>query len=107
MGLVLRLVETRADGGTRSIDVLGLGRPGNLRDIAGLGLTLPGAKRILARVQRAVVAAQARDHVALRPGCPGRGGRLTIDRSGVRSWAAHAPDPDRFRPIVAAPANLR
>ncbi len=48
MGLVLRLVETRADGGTRSIDVLELSRPGNLRDIADLGLTLPEAKQILA-----------------------------------------------------------
>ncbi len=43
MGLVLRLVETRADGGTRSIDVLELSRPGNLRDIADLGVTLPEA----------------------------------------------------------------
>ena len=43
MGLVLRLVETRADGGTRSIDALELSRPGNLRDIADLGLTLPEA----------------------------------------------------------------
>ena len=78
MGLVLRLVETRADGGTRSIDVLELSRPGNLRDIADLGLTLPEAKRILARVQQAVVAAQARDHAALRPECPSCGGRCRV-----------------------------
>ena len=75
MGLVLRLVETRADDGTRSSDVLELSRPGNLRDIADLGLTLPEAKQILARVQQAVVAAQARDHAALRPECPSCGGR--------------------------------
>ena len=78
MGLVLRLVETRADGGTRSIDVLELSRPGNLRDIADLGLTLPEAKQILARVQQAVVAAQARDHAALRPECPSCGGRCRV-----------------------------
>lgn len=36
MGLVLRLVETRADGETCSIDVLDLGRPGDGRDIASL-----------------------------------------------------------------------
>ena len=84
MGLVLRLVETRADGGTRSIDVLELSRPGNLRGIADLGLTLPEAKQILARVQQAVVAAQARDHAALRPECPSCGGRCR-----VKDWRPH------------------
>jgi hypothetical protein len=84
MGLVLRLVETRADGGTRSIDVLELSRPGNLRDIADLGLTLPEAKRILARVQQAVVAAQAGDHAALRPECPSCGGGCR-----VKDWRPH------------------
>ena len=84
MGLVLRLVETRADGGTRSIDVLELSRPGNLRDIADLGLTLPEAKRILARVQQAVVAAQARDHAAPRPECPSCGGGCR-----VKDWRPH------------------
>ena len=84
MGLVLRLVETRADGGTRSIDVLELSRPGNLRDIADLGLTLPEAKQILARVQQAVVAAQARDHAAMRPECPSCGGRCR-----VKDWRPH------------------
>ena len=69
MGLVLRLVETRADGETRSVDVLKLSHPGDLRDIASLGLTLPEAKQILARVQQAVVAMQARDHALLRPEC--------------------------------------
>jgi hypothetical protein len=44
MGLVLRPVETRADGGTRSVDVLELSQPGNLCDIADLGLTLPEAR---------------------------------------------------------------
>jgi transposase len=58
--------------------VLELSRPGNLRDIADLGLTLPEAKRILARVQQAVVAAQARDHAALRPECPSCGGRCRV-----------------------------
>jgi hypothetical protein len=44
MGLVLRPVETRADGGTRSVDVLELSQPGNQCDIADLGLTLPEAR---------------------------------------------------------------
>ena len=74
MGLVLRLVETGADRSetwARSIDVLELDWPRDLRDIANLGLTLPEAKQLLARIQQAVVAVQARDHAALRPACSG------------------------------------
>src|SRR4051794_15139533 len=52
MGLVLQLVETRADGGTRSVELMKLGRPGNLHDIADLGLTLPEAKQLLACVSK-------------------------------------------------------
>src|ERR671916_1712982 len=84
MGLVLQLVETRADGETRSVDLMEIGRPGDLRDIADLGLALPEAKRLLARVQQAVVAAQARDHAALRPECSGCGGRCH-----VKDWRSH------------------
>ena len=78
MGLVLQLVETRADGGTRSVELMELGRPGNLHDIADLGLTLPEAKQLLACVQQAVVAIQARDHATLRPDCASCGGRFRI-----------------------------
>ncbi|MBV8616136.1 MAG: ISKra4 family transposase [Acetobacteraceae bacterium] len=46
-----------------------------MRDIADLGLTLPEAKQLLTRVQQAVVAAQARDHAALRPACSCCGAR--------------------------------
>ncbi len=74
MGLILRLVETRTDSETRSVDVLELSRAGNLRDIANLGLTLAEAKQLSARVQQAVVAVQARDHAALRPDCASCGG---------------------------------
>jgi hypothetical protein len=56
MGLVLQRVETRADGGTRSVALMELGRPGNRHDIADLGLTLPEAKQLLVCVQQAVVA---------------------------------------------------
>ncbi len=69
MGLVLQLVETGADTQGRSIDLMEISRPRDLRDIANLGLTLPEAKQLLARVQQAVVAVQARDHAALRPAC--------------------------------------
>jgi hypothetical protein len=44
-------------------------RPDDLRDIADLGLTLAEAKRLLARVQQEIVAAQARDHAVRRPNC--------------------------------------
>jgi len=78
MALVLRLVETRTDSKTRSIDVLEISRPGDLRDIANLGLTLPEAKQLLARVQHEVIAVQARDHAALRPDCASCGGRCQV-----------------------------
>ena len=78
MGLVLQLVETQADSRTRSVDVVEVSRPSDLRDIANLGLTLPEAKQLLARVQQAVAAAQARDHAALRPACAGCGARCQL-----------------------------
>src|SRR3954468_19136274 len=78
MGLVLQLVETRADGGTRSVELMELGRPGNLHDIVELGLTLPEAKQLLTCVQQAVVAVQARDHATLRPDCASCGERFRI-----------------------------
>jgi len=52
MGLVLQLVETGADSRTRSVDVMEIARPSDLRDIANLGLTLPEAKQLVARVQQ-------------------------------------------------------
>ena len=78
MGLALQLVETRADGRTRSVELMELSRPGDLCDMADLGLTLPEAKQLLARVQQAVVAAQTRDHAALRPECASCGGRCHV-----------------------------
>jgi len=78
MGLVLQLVETGADSRTRSVDVIEIARPSDLRDIANLGLTLPEAKQLVARVQQEVVAAQARDHAALRPDCSSCGGRCHV-----------------------------
>jgi hypothetical protein len=74
MAWVLRLIETGADGQGRSLDVLEISRPSDLREIANLGLPLPEAKQLLTRVQQAVVAAQARDHAALRPECSSCGG---------------------------------
>jgi hypothetical protein len=78
MGLVLQLVETGADSRGREVDVLEISRPKDLRDIANLGLTLSEAKQLLARVQQAIVAAQTRDHAALRPECSRCGARCHI-----------------------------
>ena len=78
MGLVLQLVETGADTRRRGIEVLEIDRPRDLSDIANLGLTLPEAKQLLARVQQAVVAVQARNHAALRPDCSRCGTRCRV-----------------------------
>jgi len=48
--------------------------PDDLTDLASLGLNLAEGKRLLAGVQREIVAAQARIHAAHRPACPGCGG---------------------------------
>src|ERR1700746_2164281 len=50
MGWILRLVETGIDDQPRSVDVMQISRPENLGDISNLGLTLPEAQQILARV---------------------------------------------------------
>ncbi len=110
MGLVLQLVETGADRSEtrgRGIDVLELDRPRNLRDIANLGLTLPEAKQLLARVQKAVVAVQARDHAALRPACSGCGARCHVKdwqsrQVQLRHAAVGTPEP---APVSATPAS--
>ena len=83
-GGVLQLVETGIDNRAQRIDVMEISRSNNLRDIASLGLTLPEAKQLLARVQQAVVAAQARDHAGLRPHCTACGGSCH-----VKDWRPH------------------
>jgi hypothetical protein len=65
MGWVLRLVESGVEGPSGSVDVLEI--PGDLGDLANLGLTHAVGKQLL--VQQAVVAAQCRDHAAQRPAC--------------------------------------
>lgn len=45
---MLRLVKTGAEGEGSCTDVLEIDRPGDLGDIASLGLTLAEAKRLLA-----------------------------------------------------------
>jgi hypothetical protein len=69
MGWILRLVESGTDGSSCSVDVLKIDRPGDLGDLAALGLTHAEGKQLLAEVQQAVVAAQSWDHAARRPKC--------------------------------------
>src|SRR4051812_42997155 len=69
MGWVLRLVETGVEGSGRSVDVMMIDRPGDLGDIADLGLTLAQGKQLVALVQQAIVTAQSRDHAIRRPEC--------------------------------------
>jgi hypothetical protein len=69
MGWVLRLVESGVEGPSGSLDVLEIDRPGDLRNLANLGLKLAQGKQLLSQVQQAVVAAQCRDHAAQRPAC--------------------------------------
>jgi len=64
MGWVLRLVETGVEGSSRSVDVMAIDRPGDLGDIADLGLTLAQGKQLVALVQQEIVTAQSRDHAA-------------------------------------------
>jgi hypothetical protein len=71
---VLRLVKIDADGEGQATDVVEIERPGDLADIADLGLTLAETKRLLAGLQQEIVAAQVRDHAVRRPACPRCGG---------------------------------
>ena len=69
MAWIVRLVSVGAEGEEHSTDVLQIARPGDLTDLARLGLTLADGKRLLAGVQRELVAAQARAHAVRRPEC--------------------------------------
>src|SRR5688500_9065495 len=69
MGWVLRLVEIGVEGSGRSVDVMEISRPGNVSNLADLGLTLAQGKQLVALVQQEIVAAQSRDHAAQRPMC--------------------------------------
>jgi hypothetical protein len=57
------------EGRPCSVDVMKIELPGDLGELADLGLTQAEGKRLLARVQQEVVAAQSRIHAARRPAC--------------------------------------
>ena len=72
MGWIVRLAEAGAKG--PGMDIMEISRPGDLGDIANLGLTLAEAKQLLARVQSEISTVQARGHEVRRPICPCRDG---------------------------------
>src|SRR6201993_617922 len=71
----LRFIETGMPSGVAGVDVMEISRPDGAANIADLGLTLSEAKQLLARVQQAIVAAQAGDLAARRPECSSCRGR--------------------------------
>ena len=79
MRWVLGLVETGMPNGVAGVDVMEISRPDGASNIADLGLTLSEAKQLLARVQQAIVAAQAGDLAARRPECPSCWGRCHVN----------------------------
>jgi hypothetical protein len=70
---IVKPVGIGAEGEEHSTDVMRIARPDDLADLATLGLSLAEGKRLLAGVQRQIVAAQARLHAARRPECRGCG----------------------------------
>ena len=85
MAWIVKLVSIGAEGEEHSTDVMRIARPDDLTDLAGLGLTLAEGKRLLAGVQRQIVAAQARVHAVRRPACRGCG-----DACRVKDYRQHA-----------------
>ena len=55
------MVKIDAEGEGQATDVMEIERPGDLADIADLGLTLDETKRLLAGLQQQIVAAQVMD----------------------------------------------
>jgi hypothetical protein len=75
---IVKLVSVGTEGEEHSTDVMRIARPDDLTDLASLGLTLAEGKRLLAGVQREIVAAQARVHAVHRPACRGCGASYRI-----------------------------
>ena len=64
MEWILKLAAA-GDEGPR-VDIMEISKPDDLGNIANLGLTLTEAKQLLARVQREISTAQAREHAVRR-----------------------------------------
>ncbi len=83
MAWIVKLVSIGAEGEEHSADVMRIAKPDDLTDLASLGLTLAEGKRLLAGVQREIVAAQPRPG-ARRVAGAGPEERGTAARLGVR-----------------------
>ncbi|MDO9712612.1 ISKra4 family transposase [Paracraurococcus lichenis] len=82
---IVKLVSVGAAGEEHSTEVMQIARPGDLTDLASLGLTLAEGKQLLAGVQQDIVASQARVHALRRPACRGCG-----DVCRVKDYRQHA-----------------
>ena len=78
MAWIVRLVSIGAEGEEHGTDVMRIARPDTLADLGTLGLSLAEGKRLLAGIQREIVAAQARVHAARRPECRGCGASCRV-----------------------------
>jgi hypothetical protein len=67
---ILKLAAAGDEG--PCVDIMEISKPDDLGDIANLRLTHMEAKQLLARVQREISTAQARQHAVRRPVCPCR-----------------------------------
>ena len=83
MEWILKLAPAGDEG--PCVDIMEISKPDDLGDIANLELTLTEAKQLLARVQREISTAQAREHVVRRPVCPCRDGICRVN-----DYRAHA-----------------
>ena len=79
MRWVLQMIETGMPSGVAGLDIMEINRPDGASTMADLGLTLSEAKQLLARVQHAIVAAQAGDVAARRSECPSCSDRCYVD----------------------------
>ena len=114
MGWIVRLVEAGAEG--PGVEIMEIGKPDDLGDIANLGLTLAEAKQLLAGVQREI--SSAKGHAIRRPVCPCSDGmRLARFRcaacgrieTGI-NWPSHCrstPELDRLRAHLSALMTYR
>ena len=97
MAWIVRLVSIGAEGEEHSTDVMRIARPGELTELASLGLTLAEGKQLLAGVQREIVAAQARIHAVRRPACRGCGGVCRVKDSVAVHLVRGLASPDELQ----------
>ena len=95
---ILKLAAAGDEG--PCVDIMEISKPDDLGDIANLRLTHMEAKQLLARVQREISTAQARQHPRLALGRSGRTGRGLLCRASRSPRApARGGDPSVARPL--------